>query len=429
MIGARAATPAAGTLTPSNKKVTWEGRRFVDASTPSPEFCALPDMCDEFTVHVALGSTYWDAEDGAVQVGIGWADPTVAESVSEYDTFDLYVYGPDGSLIASSVTPVQSSMGIASTAQVVDIPNAVDGDYRVVVVPFNVQNRAYEGFALTKRYTPPFPVGDLTPDLHANQPTNFKIQIGTYSFSRQGTKELSCYAEETLQDPDHPTRCLRFDAEHMNFGLGPFYLDVDLSSARPGLDESTGQPSLIGAVKQIILRAEGGETVIPNVGAYVFHINHGHVHFKNFATYKLVAVNAPGIPAGTTVESRKSDFCMIDVSDHYFGEERGTPRTRHFPQCNALDIDRLRENGDLVQRQGIDVGWGDVYTWDLPGQYLNITGLPDGEYDVVNIVNPVGALVETGGTSDPNGTATTRIRIEGDTITCIADPYGCPVGA
>jgi hypothetical protein len=29
-------------------------------------------------------------------------------------------------------------------------------------------------------------------------------------------------------------------------------------------------------------------------------------------------------------------------------------------------------------RQGIDVGWADVYTFDLPGQFIDISGVAPG---------------------------------------------------
>jgi hypothetical protein len=67
---------------------------------------------------------------------------------------------------------------------------------------------------------------------------------------------------------------------------------------------------------------------------------------------------------------------------------------------------------------GNSAGWGDVYTWDLPAQYLDITtGVPDGRYEVVSRSNPDGGIrtvdrnVETGITCvDIKGTTVKVVR-------------------
>jgi hypothetical protein len=46
--------------------------------------------------------------------------------------------------------------------------------------------------------------------------------------------------------------------------------------------------------------------------------------------------------------------------------------------------------------EGISPGWGDVYTWDTPGQFIDITDLPPGTYDLVEKTNPDGALLVSG---------------------------------
>jgi len=453
---AQAARPGTGTLQPGTQTLRWTGSFAEGASTPVPEMCAvLYTACDEFDLIVSVGGpAFWSAQDAALQIGIQWKDIDPAhnlpESDGEYNTIDLYVYDADGVLVASSVTPVQSSAGIASTAQVVNVNAPADGIYRVLAVPFSISSDVtYRGVAMVQpnkpyvlpngRFLPPS--GALLPDLISLQPTNFRFAIGADSLAKVSTDSASCYAEETVQDgalPGATTRCLRFDAGHANVGNGAFYLDVDLATGHPTMNQ--GLPTIGGQVKQVVMDVNGNESD-RSVGDYYFHIAHGHIHYKSFARYDLVAVDAPPLAPGTTAQSKKSDFCMIDVDDLWFGMEGAQPRTRHFPQCNAIDLDRATPRVDevsvngivraatgnkYVQRQGIDRGWADWYTWDLPGQYIDFTGMPDGVYDVVNVVNPLGILSEL---EKDNNSAFTRVRITGDTVTCIALPDApCPLG-
>lgn len=405
--------------------LTWTGH-FENGAVPAPEACAAG--CDTYTLTVGLGDGYWNSNPGAVQIGIQWwpfgaLDPNEPESEGEYDDIDLYVYDSAGAMLASSVNPIRSSAGIASTAQVVDLPNAPDGVYTVLVVPSNVVDRSYKGLVMVQSYAPSHG-GHLLPDLRSLQPTNFHLEVGTLSLSRAKTDALSCYPDETAQDPDHPTRCLRFDAGHSNLGDGPLLFDIELSSAGPVDDNGT--PALGGTVTQVIRTGEGG-TIRRAAGAYVFHLNHAHIHYRAFAEYSLVPVD----PAGPVVASKKSDFCMIDVQDMWFGLPGNGARDHHFPQCNTFDPESVDDEGRIVQHQGINRGWADVYTWDLPGQYIDITDLDDGIYDVVNAVNPLSLIdeIDTG-----NNVAATRIRLQDGVITCIpvndaAHGFGeCPIG-
>jgi hypothetical protein len=424
--------------------VSWQGTTFSNASTPSPEACALDatdaaqtatgqPLCDVLALRVQAGQQFWESHpDATVQVGIQWKDFEAAESESEYDDFDLYVYDGNGQLVASSVGG-RSSSGIASSAQVVDIPRPAvgipevnqDGNYEIVVVPANVQNRGYHGLAMLQTNEPAHG-GALLPELQALQPSNFRTAIGTYSLSRVNTDLRSCYIEETIEDVGNPTTCLRFDAGHSNTGDGALLFEIDLSTAHATTDDQ-GRPALGGYVMQLIDGSTQGP--IP-VGSYVFHPNHAHIHFKAFARYGLYAVNANGSRGAEIVPSKKSDFCMIDVDDLWFGRAGNQPRTHHFPQCNTFD-EASADASRIVQHQGINRGWADIYTWDLPGQYIDISSVGTGTYDIVNTVNPDGAIAEIDKT---NNEAATRIHLTVDqsgavTVTCIAEPYGCPPGA
>jgi hypothetical protein len=59
-------------------------------------------------------------------------------------------------------------------------------------------------------------------------------------------------------------------------------------------------------------------------------------------------------------------------------------------------------------REGIAVGWGDLYIPAKEGQYVDITGLAPGVYDLVHRVN-VGRLLRE--TNYANNASSMRIRL------------------
>ncbi len=94
---------------------------------------------------------------------------------------------------------------------------------------------------------------------------------------------------------------------------------------------------------------------------------HGHYHFLGFASYELRDSNDRVVGFG-----HKQSFCMTD-SRRYVGD-----RPRRF-DCGF---------------QGITVGWGDRYGFDIDGQWVDVTGVPPGDYVLIVTVNPDGKLPE-----------------------------------
>jgi hypothetical protein len=52
------------------------------------------------------------------------------------------------------------------------------------------------------------------------------------------------------------------------------------------------------------------------------------------------------------------------------------------------------------QLQGLSVGWGDKYGYNLAGQSIDVTGLPNGTYNLSITVDPKGVLHETNETDN-----------------------------
>lgn len=115
-------------------------------------------------------------------------------------------------------------------------------------------------------------------------------------------------------------------------------------------------------------------------GTFVFHPEHGHIHFEDYAQYNLRAVTADGGVGDIVAAGQKTSFCLLDV-DHANSSLRGTPSREHYNDCG--------------QFQGISVGWADVYDSGLPEQWIDITGVADGNYWLESVVDPSNRIVES----------------------------------
>ncbi|HVV02104.1 MAG TPA: lysyl oxidase family protein, partial [Verrucomicrobiae bacterium] len=89
---------------------------------------------------------------------------------------------------------------------------------------------------------------------------------------------------------------------------------------------------------------------------------HQHYHFEQFAEYDLVDGSGNIVATG-----HKVGFCLSDV--HAWGMP-GAPTSVRY-DCN---------------NQGIQRGWADVYEAGLPCQYIDVTGVPPGDYTLQMIV-------------------------------------------
>ena len=112
---------------------------------------------------------------------------------------------------------------------------------------------------------------------------------------------------------------------------------------------------------------------------------HGHYHFKGFAAYTLR--DEKGFAAA---QGRKMSFCLEDVT-------RWDPTG---PVDSKYDCDS----------QGIQTGWSDIYDGGLPGQWIDITSVPAGNYQLEITINPDHVINEGDYT---NNTATVPVTITG----------------
>lgn len=96
---------------------------------------------------------------------------------------------------------------------------------------------------------------------------------------------------------------------------------------------------------------------------------HGHYHLYGYMSYRLLDSNGQVVNTGF-----KTGFCLLDSSRW---DPNASPNSKY--DCS---------------NQGIQKGWGDVYTSQLDGQWIVIDGVPDGSYSLEMTVNPYRVLQE-----------------------------------
>ncbi|MCB9506833.1 MAG: hypothetical protein H6698_02355 [Myxococcales bacterium] len=120
---------------------------------------------------------------------------------------------------------------------------------------------------------------------------------------------------------------------------------------------------------------------------------HGHHHYEAYARYDLYDV-----AGDTSLEiGAKSGFCVMDL---------GVYDTSITSACHGYNC----------SNQGITAGCQDTYSAGLQCQWVDVTGLPDGDYDLTVTTNPYGELEEL---DYDNNAASMRIRIAGDAVSVV----------
>jgi hypothetical protein len=167
-----------------------------------------------------------------------------------------------------------------------------------------------------------------------------------------------------------PTYVLGFRSAVGNIGDGPLII----SGHRP--DRGTG--AMIA--DQEIVRRGGPQGIERGVGhlRYVVPPHHRHGHLLGSAR----PARPPPGGAGGRVRAPKTGFCLGDrytVTGHALAAR--APAPVYTSRCG------LGEPARLGISEGISVGYGDDYAANLEGQYLPLSGLAAGRYELVHRVN------------------------------------------
>ena len=184
------------------------------------------------------------------------------------------------------------------------------------------------------------------------------------------------------------TTYLRFSTLGWNNGAGPLEIRAG------AIDSVNGKQEVI----QRIYNDDGTYSEV-KAGSFTYHATHGHIHFDDYALYTLQPVVANG--AANRI-GQKTTFCIMDT----------TKVNIRIPNASKRAI--YKTCGNVMQ--GMSVGWGDKYGYQLAGQSIDITGLENGDYDLKIEIDPKFHIVES---NDADNTSTVRIRITNGTVTVL----------
>lgn len=322
------------------------------------------------------------------------------DTITRNDNFSLQVTAPGGA--------VTSGTNANAFNKELFINNPAVGSYKIVVRPYSASNTA---FAMRAKLETQLPVrtpdanGLLLPDLRPTAPYElgfiaplnpangvFPPDDVNPPADVAGVHPVSCAADETAEDGS--TKCLRFSFGLTNNGQGNF--DIRWSTA------SNAQS---GPMIQCVQHADGTVTPRP-AGGFSLHTTHGHTHYEDIIFLKLQRVTDPA--AGTMVQAgdgRKLGYSPADQAfvNWYAFDQAAAGSSSSAGNCDLTKNERL----------GMSIGWGDVYRYQRPGNYVDFGTNTDGLYVVQLTADPLNNVLEA---NEANNTSYSYVRVTGDRV-------------
>jgi hypothetical protein len=165
-------------------------------------------------------------------------------------------------------------------------------------------------------------------------------------------------------------RLLRFDGMMVNVGRGPFEIR--------GKRATTKKPWVID---QVIYQT-GGTTRRIRTPATMKYAGDGHDHWhvRRILSYHLWSTRG-------TSRDAKIGFCFFDTNRRSTTLP-GAPKLRKYFQSGC------GKKKSLHTKNGISVGWADLYPAKFAYQWIDITGLPGGTYTIRAAVDLYGQFTE-----------------------------------
>lgn len=204
--------------------------------------------------------------------------------------------------------------------------------------------------------------GDMLPDLRMARPSDIRL---TYGSTEDGSDR----------------RLLRFSALIMNVGKGPLIV----RGKRDCANSSCPKMRTIQRIKQ----TDGTSRGVASNRAARFDVGdgHNHWHVMRFQRYELFQLDPPPEAPGEAVRGAKTGFCFFDTEARRL-DLSGAPQNRVFgePGCGR--------SWSTSIRMGLSVGWGDLYGWTLPRQWIDTTGLGHGRFLLCSTANAEGDWLE-----------------------------------
>ena len=125
-----------------------------------------------------------------------------------------------------------------------------------------------------------------------------------------------------------------------------------------------------------ILNGGGGDLIVGNPldpnnpyhDLFIYSPCHGHYHILGFTNYQLL-----NLDRSVAAQGHKQAFCLED---------------------DLRYTNDVASHGYTCLNQGITPGWADLYYKQLSGQWIDITGIPEGDYIAHVEINAAGSFDE-----------------------------------
>jgi hypothetical protein len=367
--------------------------RVVTSQVPTEQACALTHC---FTYRLALTRP-------ATRLRVGLETP------SRESSFTVEVKNAAGTVVGSATNSNRFDIEAF-------IAKPAAGVYTVRVVP---RDAAYARFRLRAKAEGPLPSYRhktlLLPNLQATPPYEFGFIApanplnGLYPpdtvnppLDVLGYHPLSCAADEMVESG--AKRCLRLTTGPRNAGAGPMDLGYVPYENELGLLNE-------GPVTQYLHWSDGNITSRA-AGTFLFHKTHAHYHYQDILDYSIYRV-ASGhrlIPAGHGTKAGFSPADQLFADWFTFSQQQGQ---------YVEGATTARSVG--ASTFGLSVGWGDVYRWQRPGQYVEFAGDGDGLYVVRSVVDIKNHVLES---NEHDNAAYAYVQITGESVRIIERGQG-----
>jgi Lysyl oxidase len=178
---------------------------------------------------------------------------------------------------------------------------------------------------------------------------------------------------------------LRATSSINNHGTGP----LELRAQRTGphswmvyqaIYDASNRRHLFQTTAKLVFKYIPGERYgYPSIGAFSYW------KFEHAAAFQLWSIDAHGQAVGLVRTGPKLDYCLRDLVRSL--PSRSSPSTPAYPACS-------QNPGAQSDVLGTSVGWSDVYPYEYPEQWIDVTGLR-GHFAYVQIVDPDNLLMES----------------------------------
>jgi hypothetical protein len=372
---------------------------------PDPASPCTPQDCERRAVRVDVPDGWWATHDGFLEFSVRW--PTVLA-----DWFQVRIEDASGAVVATGRAGYMNPFALVAR-----LDRPAPGAYAAVLVHVSGRS-AYEGVVQLESSDRTAGGRDLLPDLVTLPPTDLTLDDpivegpGYFAFLpgavvaplHRAAGARGCATEEIALESAH--RCLRFSNAVANLGEGPLEIRLPLDQ---GATAAAG-----GRFTQRVHRSDGTFTERPG-GAAEFHPMHAHWHnaaANRYAVYRYDA--ATGTRGEQVNQGHKAGICFADIGL----ADLGLPHTAPGRFSGAPCLNPAFSN-DWVM--GLTPNWYDNYYWPLVDQFVDITGAPDGTYELCSVTNQDRTLLES---SYDDNEACTIFRLTGDRVDVLSpEPY------